>query len=391
MSIVKETISSESSAGPSQCAAERLKHAFDRLLAMLFILCIAVPLVGAWLHWDVAQPFDEKRQLATMPGWPTDGAQVKAFLPAFCSYYRDHFGFRDWLIQRQMEAQLGISGVSPSPLVAVGARGWLFWCPPSDADYAKYRGLAPFSESELDAWQKMFEGRNARLAANHIQFLVVFVPDKQTIYPEFMPESKKIVRNVSRLDQLMDRLQKTNPTLAVLDLRAELIRAKPGEQLYYKADTHWTQFGAYVGYRAIMNEVTRVLPGKHIVTMGPLSFQRSVEQRTGGDLTDIVGVSEEYKEQLMTMTPLVQVLVPAGPHDGHIAEIVLDNDDRQLPRLVMFRDSFATALIPLMARSFSHGVYRWSYNFDPNLIARQKPDLVISEFTERALYDAPPF
>ena len=57
----------------------------------------------------------------------------------------------------------------------------------------------------------------------------------------------------------------------------------------------------------------------------------------------------------------------------------------------MFRDSFATWLIPLLSENFSRVLYSWQYTFDSELVEREHPDVVIQEMVERALMaDAAP-
>jgi len=56
-----------------------------------------------------------------------------------------------------------------------------------------------------------------------------------------------------------------------------------------------------------------------------------------------------------------------------------------LPRAVVYRDSMAIPLIPLLSENFSRVACVWSQRIDPAFIAREKPDVVIEEMVERAL------
>jgi hypothetical protein len=61
----------------------------------------------------------------------------------------------------------------------------------------------------------------------------------------------------------------------------------------------------------------------------------------------------------------------------------------QLPRAVVFRDSFGIALAPFLAEYFGKSVFVWDRRFDRELVAREKPSVVIYEVVERALMDQP--
>jgi hypothetical protein len=52
---------------------------------------------------------------------------------------------------------------------------------------------------------------------------------------------------------------------------------------------------------------------------------------------------------------------------------------------VVYRDSMAIPLIPLLSENFSHVVYVSSQRLDPALILRERPDVVIEEMVERAM------
>ncbi len=42
-------------------------------------------------------------------------------------------------------------------------------------------------------------------------------------------------------------------------------------------------------------------------------------------------------------------------------------------RAVMFRDSFASRLIPFLSEHFSRILYQWQNDFDPELVRREQP------------------
>lgn len=58
-----------------------------------------------------------------------------------------------------------------------------------------------------------------------------------------------------------------------------------------------------------------------------------------------------------------------------------------LPRAVMFRDSFASSMIPFLSEHFRRIVYEWQgpNQFNYALVEREKPDVVIQEMVERKL------
>jgi len=54
-----------------------------------------------------------------------------------------------------------------------------------------------------------------------------------------------------------------------------------------------------------------------------------------------------------------------------------------LPRLMMFRDSFAARLMPYLSEHFSRASYYWQNELDFDAIVEEHPDIVIQEFVAR--------
>ena len=55
------------------------------------------------------------------------------------------------------------------------------------------------------------------------------------------------------------------------------------------------------------------------------------------------------------------------------------------PRAVIFRDSFANALIPYLSENFSRVLYVWARDLVPRIVEREEPDVVIQQIAGRLL------
>jgi hypothetical protein len=58
-----------------------------------------------------------------------------------------------------------------------------------------------------------------------------------------------------------------------------------------------------------------------------------------------------------------------------------------MPKTLVFRDSFFSALVPFVSQSLGDTEYIWSYDFSKNLkkIIDDKPQIVIIEMVERSI------
>ena len=81
----------------------------------------------------------------------------------------------------------------------------------------------------------------------------------------------------------------------------------------------------------------------------------------------------------VTPPPPPGKLATSGP------DILYEHPNKRLPRAVMFRDSFATWLIPMLSENFSRILFSWQYTFNREIVEREHPDVVIQEMVEIAL------
>jgi hypothetical protein len=362
-----------------------------RVLAALFLASLFLPLIGLFFHWDPVGGSNENRRLAERPSLPRSFNDLTRYSERWLSFYRDHFGLRNTLIRAVALTRFQGLGDEMDGNVVIGKDGWLFLRSDGDENFIAYRGLNPLSADQLDAWQNLLETRNAWLAAQGIPYLVVIPPDKETIYPEYLPPKLAPVRPESRLDQLVNRLRQSHSPVHFLDLRRTLLAAKPSGLLYHKTDTHWNDSGAFVAYRQIIQAVQGLLPQWKIVPQTRDDFTAGPPVPEVGDLARMMDMPDQYPDRGFALIRKKPYPVPPELADTH-GVVAVDNHDSnpKLPRLVFYRDSFAIALVPMLGPHFSRIVYAFRYTMDPALIQKEKPDLVIDEFLARNLYLNPP-
>ncbi len=356
-----------------------------RLTIAAFLALLWLPLGASLLTPDEDVSLTEQRTLAQLPelggDWPA----------AFERYYKDRMGLRDDLIRAWAWLHIEGLGVSPSDSLIVGKDGWLFF---GDEDaVAQYRGVARFEREELLRWGRVLEERRRWLAERGVSYLLVLVPNKHRMYAQHMPDSLPRAGERSQLDDLVDYLL-SESDVPFLDLRQTLEDAARHARVYHKTDTHWNDLGAYAGYRTILRKLAEQLPA--FVGHEPVAV-RPLEHTTPGlGLARIVGLSEAFPERsfdLLVAEPHAEV-----PRKRRAAwedrvrrqlPFALGTGDERLPKAVMFRDSFANALVPYLSESFSRIVYVWERDVNRQVVEAERPDVVIQEIAERFLARPP--
>jgi hypothetical protein len=350
---------------------------------VVFLVAICLPAADALLDLDPTR-LSEKRRLAPAPVSRLSQPIEVSYTGAFESWWNDSFGFRRSLVVAYSRALLSL-GVSSTPSVIVGKSGWLFFA--GDDALASYRAVQPLTEAELTRWQRRMERRQAWLAERGIRFLVVIAPNKETIYPEYMPARLNRVRDTTRLDQIVSHLRERS-SVAILDPRAALRSAKAGGTVYFRTDTHWNDAGAWLLHREIVARLRAWYPEVEARPAVPI-----VRVRWGwsGDLATMLGLEGRIGEHpLLLAPPRVSRAADPGarPLDPQRQLSAAERSIASRLRVVMFHDSFGVSLQPLLSEScsrivFSSGPSDWRLNFDPALVERERPAVVIQEIAER--------
>jgi alginate O-acetyltransferase complex protein AlgJ len=383
-------------------AAAPLRRFADGLLVATFIAAIVLPGASMLLSPANDAPSFEKRRLAERPAFPRSRVDVLTFPARLEAWFNDRFGLRDALIRCHNLAKLHDLGVSPQTAQAVvepglptsalasvssqvipGKQGWLFFA--GDRMIDDYRGTRPFDGDELDAWVEAVSARDRWLRERDIHYLLVIAPNAQSVYPEFLPDTIRKIGHQSRLDQLLSALR-DRTSIEILDLRPSQMEAKSRERCYQKTDTHWNDVGAFFGYRAIVGRLQ-----ESGLNLGEArswdDFTVERKHTHGGDLATMLGLADWIEEEGIYLKPKVERIAKwpkaSDGIPGSTAVSEMPGNDR--PRAVMFHDSFALHLMPLLSEHFARVRYRWTYDFDPELVEAEQPDVVIEEFVERIL------
>jgi alginate O-acetyltransferase complex protein AlgJ len=377
-------------------------------LCLFFVICICLPLAGLVLGLDPTPPLRENRELAAMPNLtlpisavlqhPTGSGgwsglfQALTWYPAdFTRYFNDHFGFRGLLVR--MHSLLVLLGWPAKGDVIVGRQGWLFFGESRIRE--SYQASTPFTAQELANWQRELERRRDWLAAQGSDYLLVVAPEKSTMYPDFMPANIPRLGQQKRLDQLVGFLAE-NSNLQVIDPREALVEARAQRPTYYRTDSHWNDWGAFIVYQQILARLSERHPNLHPKSATDYTFLEY--DTSGNDLAAMLGLEGLLRDQAMTAEPATAAR--ARRADTGVAQLpgmawwaqpeAREVPDEDAPRAIMVRDSFGTALIPFLSEHCRRIVYVHPYSMDEAVLLRERPSIVIEEMAERELQAATP-
>jgi len=281
---------------------------------------------------------------------------------------------------------------SSNPQVLLGLDDWLFYINPKEGDSLEdYRRNDPLTKEQLSSWKNVLETKYRWLKQQGIPYVFVIVPDKYSIYPEYMPKHIRQVGKQTRLDQLIDYMKDSE--VPVLDLRPALLQAKQQGQLFYKTDTHWNDFGAAIAQYEIIRSMQKFYPNIDPVSYSIQDFV--LKEYKSGDIANMLNISYILKEMVPELRETLPICNKQILNETHIdpkkdpqKAAFITECRTNAPKALIFRDSFFINLQPYMSQYLAKTVYVWEW---PDLTLLKKymqynqPDIVIEARVERHL------
>ncbi|GAB4501064.1 MAG: hypothetical protein Fur0035_06050 [Anaerolineales bacterium] len=278
------------------------------------------------------------------------------------------------------------------PNVVVGKDGWMFLS--AERAMEDYQGGTQFSPEQLAELSARLWELNNRLAARGAKLIVLIIPNKQTIYADKIPAELGPLAPNSRLAQFYAENARSGPPV-LMDVRPLLAQGRKTREVYLRTDTHWNNYGAFLAYQAILQRLKPDFPALEIRPESDFLFRQGTPlpgdllKNTGGNLNpeNYLVLEKNFSEQYG-----FRELELGGDHQ---VTVTWRADAPQLPRLLMFHDSFGFELRFLLAESFSKATFVPHFSgqqvWNLNWIEQENPDVVIIEFTERYLDSLPLF
>lgn len=358
-------------------AAKWTRIAAQGLLCASFIASIAI--YSFKTYWSVVEHAHELPKFE-----PRRWHYWRDFPDRFQKQFEECVAWRDIQVRRFARFKLNYLQVSPSPRVWVGEDGWLFYNHEAESD--NYFALTdPRLVDRRDQWVTALPEWHTWLTERGIRLQVIVPPNKQAIYSEYLPPIERKRTGPTPLDVLLDQLRQRDPAFPILDLREPIREAKSQRQLYFKTDTHWNPYGLVVGYRA----AARALGFE---PLSPSAIRVASVGEKDGDLPKQMGYwrkeVEPFDHLEITNRRAKKVDVAFDPSDesrlDYLDSRLYIQPGEGLSKAVLFHDSFGAGIFSeLLAEHYGRLLCIPSNHMDPDIINREKPDVVILEIVER--------
>lgn len=356
-----------------------MKSTVSRLtLTILFLALLFVPGIVWLIAGDkLAAPSLENRTLAE---WPEFSWKKIDTLPAkYEDYFQDHLPFRSQLISNYARLLKEACDDCVVTTVGFGKESWFFYKNVNDGDpIANYRGEDLFTSEELRRIVVDLRRTRDNLKKQGIEFVLFIAPNKERVYPEYMPDRYGQPAEEYATRQLVDFLR-AHTDLRVVYAYDEIMEAKEalgGLPLYFSSDTHWNALGSYVGARALLRELgieTPALAPENITQVqtgikGDLSIMAHLYDFIRGDPQ--YSIRDDSRPAFSnTSDPLQMVNSATGVATG--------------PRVFIRHDSFLAAMRDYLFPWFSETSTYFNHLYKDEQVDEFQPDVFIQVLVER--------
>lgn len=248
-----------------------------------------------------------------------------------------------------------------STQVLLGKEDWLFYKTTEDGDpISDYQGINHYDEATMQAVAEKLMSERDQFTNYRIDFYILSIPNKASVYPEFMLDTIERKDTTSKTDLLMKYLEE-NTDLNVVDAKPLLVKAKKKKQVYYKSDTHFNQIGAFLTVQALKDKIDG-----NTDSLKNVKFDK-VMNNYSGDLARLCDMQDTFNDD-------IQYQLDAATVNTKI---------KSNKRVLVIGDSFSEVMQSIMSQYFAEVKTVNIWSFEPSLLDEYKPDIVVWEHAER--------
>jgi hypothetical protein len=216
-------------------------------------------------------------------------------------------------------------------------------------------------------------------------------------------EYKSTAASQTNLDLVVDAINASGAT--AIDLKEVFAEHKNDElPLYYKLDSHWADYGAFIAYDSLFDHISQKFPAAAPKSVDEFNWNGNYYE--GGDIAYYLSKNEAnaplmqskirefayYRTFKDTGVPTSITSVPRYRSstmlcydvDAMTPERKISTGRSDLPSCIVMRDSYSTQIYDLIAERMdtTHFLAMWDYGWNTRRIAQEKPDYMIYVISE---------
>ena len=351
----------------------------DYSIIAIFLLFLYIPTISFFFLKDKIETVNtENRKLATKP--EITFSEITEYPSKYSDYYNDNLPYRSNIKQLWTNINFDLFNESTDDRVVVGKNDgtkdttWLFYNNKIDGDPISYvRNEKVYTENELKDFKNNILENISEFKKKGIELFYLVIPNKSTVYSEFLPDSISILNNENRSTQLNKYLL-NNGIRNYLYIYDALEEASKKHETYLRQDTHWNNYGAFIGTK----ELVKMIENKDF-------FENIIIKDNGlenhvGDLIDFAGLKKDFKSANIVID-IDNSNIETKTEGKYVHTY---NSVAKIDKVILFvGDSFREAIIPYLSSIYKEVIYMHRADYNVQCINEYNPEIVIRQWVER--------
>lgn len=363
-----------------------MKKWMNLVFCAAFLLAIALPLANMETEGNKRSMIDN----AYLP--KLEDIRPEHFGMDFEEYFAKRIGFREWSLHCYELLNDRLFGRLEHPLYMYGKEGHIFF---RGNEYIRAYQHLNLNEAGAEAFADSVRKFQDYCQAQGKDFLYMLIPDKETVYPEYYPDTVNVYGETSLSDQVMAELEKRQVSFFYCkDAMLEGKKSLNVNNVKYDAG-HWNQHGAFFSIQALFEVLRQNHPQIQALTQE--EFDITMETQEFLDISTFV-IREQIPRYALKNNRAEKET------EGFFADVALAFPNNHFchyrnpqcsdqPKLLIFGDSYLAGYEQFLNGHFREYTYIHRYNlcnqeFFEYYVDLVDPDIVILENPERSLiYD----
>lgn len=386
-----------------------MKKFFDRAFLLgLMAFLLAVP--AALLLWSRKETtaYYENRTLAARPALTWESLRDGSFGSAMETWYSDHFPGRSTLLKADTAVQMNVLRRPVVNNMVVTEDVLLPKLDFSEYTAEAYRYTAPGFAEDFGKLNEYIESLGG-------QFTYVGFPEQRVYFEDLFPSYLNDHAAEAEAADTVFAEALAGQGVDFLDMRQVYAEQGNPAEYYSAVDHHYNYYGAYAGYRAILEKLAKDGWDLAVLTEEDIDFVELPNPYIGSRNRKLYNLWENQdKAIILSETPVSFTRTDNGQPStkplyvtpaldympttynlymgGDFAETVLETNRPDLPDVLIFGDSFTNALETLLYTAFDEtrilDLRHYKEQSLKDYIAAYQPDIVLCIQNDTFYYTA---
>lgn len=352
-----------------------IKNKFGVILILFLCFLIMPNIIYRIFYKNFNHTNYENRTLASKPILVL--TNINEYPKKYEEYFNDYLPFRNELVKLKNLNDIFVFKNVFNRIVFLGKEKWLFH---------KWNNTYSFNEEELETAKNNLVHFRDELKKKNIDFILLICPDKQLVYPEYVPNyiKGKLPNNGT---EIFVEYIKNNTDIKVVYPKEELLKYKDKYQLYYKYDAHWNTLGAYIEYTQLMKSFGIYIDNIDNVDIkdfdGNQSYNLGVYQYN--DMAYLLSLNS-LKYYNDDKTYIISNYITKNYETNYYisSENFSFNSKsyKSKDNIMIIRDSYIMGMLDYIATGFKQSEFIHIDSFKNKNITEYKPDIVVFQLVE---------